>query len=57
MHDEFNYYTKLSEEDCIALIESDEFESETKTQKRIRSLRERKQNFNKNLKSFIGGVR
>lgn len=57
MHDEFDYHNKLSEEDCISLFESDEFESETKTQKRIRSLRERKQNFNKNLKSFIGGVR
>lgn len=57
MHDEFNYTNKLSKEDCIALIESDEFESETQTQKRIRLLREHKQNFNKNLKSFIGGVR
>ena len=55
MHDEFDYCTRLSEEDCIALIECEEYESETQTQKRIRLLRERKQNFNKNLKSFIGG--
>lgn len=55
MHYEFDHSNKLSEEDCISLIESDEYESETQTQKRIRLLRERKQNFNKNLKSFIGG--
>lgn len=36
-------------------MEKDEYESETPTQKRIRLVRERKQKFNKNLKSFIGG--
>ena len=36
-------------------MERDEYEEETTTQKRIRLLRERKQKFNKNLKSFIGG--
>lgn len=55
MHKEFDYSNKLSEEECISLLESDEYESETNTQKRIRLLREHKQNFNKNLKSFIGG--
>lgn len=39
----------------IELIERDEYEPETPTQKRIRLVRERKQEFNKNLKSFIGG--
>lgn len=57
MHREFDYSNRLSKEDCISLIESDEYEPETPTQKRIRLVRERKQNFNKNLKSFIGGVK
>ena len=57
MHREFDYSNRLSKEDCISLIESDEYESETQTQKRIRLLREHKQNFNKNLKTFIGGVK
>lgn len=57
MHREFDHYNKLSKEECVSLIESDEYEPETPTQKRIRLVRERKQNFNKNLKSFIGGVK
>lgn len=47
-------FDQISEED---LIERDEYEPETPTQKRIRLVRERKQKFNKNLKSFIGGVK
>lgn len=57
MHREFDHSNKLSKEECISLIEREEYESETQTQKRIRLVRERKQNFNKNLKSFIGGVK
>lgn len=53
--DEFNRRNKLGEKYLIALIERDEYEPETPTQKRIRLVRERKQKFNKNLKSFIGG--
>lgn len=46
---------KLGKKYYIALMEREEYEEETTTQKRIRLLRERKQKFNKNLKSFIGG--
>ena len=53
--DEFNNRNKLGKEYYIAIIERDEYEPETPTQKRIRLVRERKQKFNKNLKSFIGG--
>lgn len=53
--DEFNRRNKLGEKYLIALMERDEYEPETPTQKRIRLVRERKQKFNKNLKSFIGG--
>ena len=53
--DEFNHRNKLSEKYLIALMERDEYEPETPTQKRLRLVRERKQKFNKNLKSFIGG--
>lgn len=53
--DEFNHSNKLSGKYLIALMEHDEYEPETPTQKRIRLVRERKQKFNKNLKSFIGG--
>ena len=53
--DEFNHRNKLSEKYLIGLMECDEYEPETPTQKRIRLVRERKQKFNKNLKSFIGG--
>nr|WNL48717.1 hypothetical protein [Caudovirus D_HF5_2C] len=53
--DEFNHRNKLDEKYLIALMERDEYEPETPTQKRIRLVHERKQKFNKNLKSFIGG--
>ena len=53
--DEFNNRNKLDIKYYIALMERDKYEPETPTQKRIRLVRERKQKFNKNLKSFIGG--
>jgi hypothetical protein len=53
--DEFNNRNKLGKEYYIALMERDEYEKETTAQKSMRLLRERKQSFNKNLKSFIGG--
>lgn len=53
--EDFSNRNKLGKEYYIALIEKDEYEPETPTQKRIRLVRERKQKFNKNLKSFIGG--
>lgn len=53
--EDFSNRNKLGKEYYIALIERDEYEEETTTQKHIRLLRERKQKFNKNLKSFIGG--
>mgnify|MGYP001019642456 FL=1 len=53
--EDFSNRNKLGKEYYIALMERDEYEEETTTQKRIRLLRERKQKFNKNLKSFIGG--
>lgn len=54
--EDFSDRNKLGKEYYIALMEKkDEYEKETESQKRIRLLRERKQKFNKNLKSFIGG--
>lgn len=53
--DEFNNHNKLDKKYYYALMEQPEYETETPTQKRIRLLREKKQIFNKNLKSFIGG--
>lgn len=53
--EDFSNRNKLGKAYYIALMEKDEYEEETTTQKRIRLLRERKQKFNKNLKSFIGG--
>ena len=53
--EDFSNHNKLDKKYYIALMEKDEYEPETPTQKRIRLVRERKQNFNKNLKSFIGG--
>ena len=53
--EDFSNRNKLGKEYYIALMEKDEYEPETSTQKRIRLVRERKQKFNKNLKSFIGG--
>lgn len=53
--EDFINRNKLGKEYYIALMEKDEYEPETPTQKRIRLVRERKQKFNKNLKSFIGG--
>lgn len=53
--EDFSNRNKLGKEYYIALMERNEYEEETTTQKRIRLLRERKQKFNKNLKSFIGG--
>lgn len=53
--DEFNNSNKLDKKYYYALMEKSEYEPETLTQKRIRLVRERKQKFNKNLKSFIGG--
>lgn len=53
--EDFSNRNKLGKEYYIALMEKDEYEEETTTQKRIRLARERKQKFNKNLKSFIGG--
>lgn len=55
--EDFSNRNKLDTKYYIALIELDEYEPETPTQKRIRLVRERKQKFNKNLKSFIGGVK
>ena len=53
--EDFSNRNKLGKEYYIALMKKDEYEPETPTQKRIRLVRERKQKFNKNLKSFIGG--
>lgn len=53
--EDFSNRNKLDKKYYIALMEKDEYEPETPTQKRIRLVRERKQIFNKNLKSFIGG--
>lgn len=53
--EDFSNRNKLGKEYYIALMEQDEYEPETPTQKRIRLVHERKQKFNKNLKSFIGG--
>ena len=53
--EDFSNRNKLDKKYYIALMEKDEYEPETPTQKRIRLARERKQKFNKNLKSFIGG--
>lgn len=53
--EDFSIRNKLDTKYYIALMEKDEYEPETPTQKRIRLIRERKQKFNKNLKSFIGG--
>lgn len=53
--EDFSNRNKLDKKYYIALMEKDEYESETPTQERIRLVRERKQKFNKNLKSFIGG--
>lgn len=55
--EDFSNRNKLDTKYYIALVERDEYEPETPTQKRIRLVRERKQKFNKNLKSFIGGVK
>lgn len=53
--DEFNNSNKLDKKYYYSLINKPEYETETNTQKHIRLLREKKQTFNKNLKSFIGG--
>jgi len=53
--EDFSNHNKLGGKYLIELMERDEYEPETPTQKRIRLVRERKQKFNKNLKSFIGG--
>lgn len=53
--EDFSNRNKLDKKYYIALMEKDEYELETPTQKHIRLVRERKQKFNKNLKSFIGG--
>lgn len=53
--EDFSNRNKLGKEYYIALMKKDEYEPETPTQKRICLVRERKQKFNKNLKSFIGG--
>lgn len=53
--DEFNNLNKLDKKYYYSLINKPEYETETNTQKRIRLLREKKQTFKKNLKSFIGG--
>lgn len=53
--DEFNNSNKLGKEYYIALLERNEYDEETTAQKNIRLLRERKQTFKNNLKSFIGG--
>ena len=53
--DEFNNRNKLDKKYYIALMERDEYEKETTAQKSMRLIRERKQTFNKNLTSFIGG--
>ena len=53
--EDFSNRNKLDKKYYIALMEKDEYEEETESKKRIRLLRERKQKFNKNLKSFIGG--
>lgn len=51
----FDNRNKLDKKYYMALMERDEYEPETPTQKRIRLVHERKRKFNKNLKSFIGG--
>ena len=53
--EDFSNRNKLDKKYYIAIMEKDEYEYETPTQKRIRLVRERKQKFNKNLKTFIGG--
>lgn len=53
--EDFSNRNKLDAKYYIALMEKDEYEPETPPQKRIRLVRERKQKFNKNLKTFIGG--
>ena len=53
--EDFSNRNKLDTKYYIGLMEKDEYEPETPAQKRIRLVRERKQKFNKNLKSFIGG--
>lgn len=53
--DEFNRSNKLDSKYYIALMEQEQFEKETTAQKSMRLIRKRKQTFNKNLKSFIGG--
>lgn len=53
--EDFSNRNKLDKKYYIALMKKDEYEPETPTQKRIRLVRERKQKFNKNLKTFIGG--
>lgn len=48
--EDFSNRNKLDKEYYIALMEKDEYEPETPTQKHIRLVRERKQKFNKKLK-------
>lgn len=53
--EDFSNRNKLDKKYYIALMKKPEYETETNTQKSIRLLREKKQTFKKNLKSFIGG--
>lgn len=53
--DEFNNRNKLDKKYYYSLINEPEYETETNAQKSMRLIRERKQTFKKNLKSFIGG--
>lgn len=51
--DYFRNKNKLSASHLESLMDADEFEEETLSSKHIRLSRERRMNFNKNLKSFL----
>lgn len=53
--DEFNNRNKLDKKYYYSLINEPEYETETNAQKSMRLIREKKQTFKNNLKSFIGG--
>lgn len=53
--DEFNNRNKLDKKYYYSLINEPEYETETNAQKSMRLIREKRQTFKNNLKSFIGG--
>lgn len=55
LSDEFNNRNKLDKKYYYSLINEPEYETETNAQKSMRLIREKKQTFKNNLKSFIGG--